>query len=169
LSIQVWVRGAPVIVDPGTSTYEPGETRRRERSTAAHSTVSIDGGDQFEQWGAFRSGRLPEVTLIAAVDGRIEAEVRWPTMATHRRILSWSTREIVIADTVTGAGGVSESRMTLAPNDTGLAKITSDGDMEIEPAWTAERFDERIRTTSLVQRQPGADAGFDWRLALVDN
>ncbi len=36
----VHVDGVPLLVDTGTSTYEPGEVRRYERSTAAHSTVA---------------------------------------------------------------------------------------------------------------------------------
>ena len=50
---------AAVVVDPGTSTYEPGADRDRCRSTAAHSTIAFDGRSQFEPWGAFRSGPLP--------------------------------------------------------------------------------------------------------------
>ena len=49
---------------PGTSTYEPGAQRDLERSTAAHSTIALDGRSQFELWGAFRSGPLPRVRLL---------------------------------------------------------------------------------------------------------
>ncbi len=60
LSFQLWWRGRPVVVDPGTFTYEPGADRDWFRSTRAHSTVCIDGRDQFRLWGAFRSGPLTE-------------------------------------------------------------------------------------------------------------
>ena len=75
LSFQLWIGGAPVVVDPGTSTYEPGPQRTWERGTQAHSTVAVDG-DQFRLWGAFRSGPLPEVRLLDADDSAITAEVR---------------------------------------------------------------------------------------------
>ena len=63
LSFQLWLDGEPVVVDPGMPTYEPGAERDWFRGTRAHSTVSIDGRDQFELWGAFRSGPLPRVEL----------------------------------------------------------------------------------------------------------
>src|SRR5262249_31124268 len=56
LSFQLWVDGRPSVVDPGAFTYEPGPDRDWFRSTAAHSTVSFDGRDQFELWGSFRAG-----------------------------------------------------------------------------------------------------------------
>ena len=68
LSFQLWVDGSPVVVDPGTFTYEPGAQRDWFRGTRAHSTVAVDG-DQFELWGAFRSGPLPRVELLEASEG----------------------------------------------------------------------------------------------------
>ena len=58
LSFQLWADGRPVVVDPGMPTYDAGAERDWFRGTRAHSTVAIDG-DQFEPWGAFRSGPLP--------------------------------------------------------------------------------------------------------------
>ena len=46
----VHVDGVPLLVDTGTSTYEPGPVRRYERSTAAHSTLQVDGADSTEVW-----------------------------------------------------------------------------------------------------------------------
>ena len=51
------VDSEPLLIDTGTSTYEPGATRDRERSTAAHNTLEVDGCDSTEVWGAFRAGR----------------------------------------------------------------------------------------------------------------
>ena len=56
----------PLLIDTGTSTYEPGPVRRYERSTAAHNTVEIDGADSTEVWGAFRAGRRARVSRLAA-------------------------------------------------------------------------------------------------------
>jgi uncharacterized heparinase superfamily protein len=57
LSVELSVNGKRVIVDTGTSTYTPGPDRDRQRCTSAHNTVSIDGMDQSECWGAFRVAR----------------------------------------------------------------------------------------------------------------
>src|SRR6202034_1118234 len=62
----VHVDGVPLLVDTGTSTYEPGEVRRYERSTAAHSTVQLDGADSTEVWGAFRAGRRARISDLSA-------------------------------------------------------------------------------------------------------
>ena len=62
----VHVDQVPLLIDTGTSTYEPGPVRRYERSTAAHSTVEVDGADSTEVWGVFRAGRRARVTGLAA-------------------------------------------------------------------------------------------------------
>ncbi|HET7573250.1 MAG TPA: alginate lyase family protein, partial [Gaiellaceae bacterium] len=93
LSFQLWWRGEPVVVDPGTTTYEPGPLRDCERGTAAHSTVLVDGRDQFELWGAFRSGPLPHVELHEAHDGLLEASARYRGIR-HVRRLEWGGGEV---------------------------------------------------------------------------
>ena len=62
----VHVDGVPLLVDTGTSTYEPGQVRRYERSTAAHSSLQIDGADSTEVWGVFRAGRRARVSALTA-------------------------------------------------------------------------------------------------------
>ena len=85
LSFQLWFEQRPVIIDPGTYTYEPGDVRNWFRSTPAHSTIAVGGRDQFELWGAFRAGRLPSVRLIST--SPLEAEVILEN-GRHRRSLS---------------------------------------------------------------------------------
>ena len=46
-----------VICNSGVSRYGRSETRRWERSTAAHNTVEIDGENSSEVWDAFRVAR----------------------------------------------------------------------------------------------------------------
>jgi hypothetical protein len=63
LSIQCSIFGDPVVVDPGTHCY--GDSRWRDffRSTAAHSTVVVDGLSQVEPSGVFGWNRRPRVRL----------------------------------------------------------------------------------------------------------
>jgi len=63
LSLQCSVFGEPVIVDPGTHCY--GDSRWRDffRSTAAHSTILVDGVSQAEPAGSFGWHRRPRVRL----------------------------------------------------------------------------------------------------------
>lgn len=62
LSLELSIRGQRVVVNSGVSTYAVGPQRGRERGTAAHSTVEIDGRDSSEVWAAFRVGRRARVT-----------------------------------------------------------------------------------------------------------
>ncbi|MDQ1374447.1 MAG: hypothetical protein QOJ09_1785, partial [Actinomycetota bacterium] len=112
LSFVLCVDGVPVIVDTGTSTYEPGVQRQHERSTRAHNTVEVDGADQTEVFGTFRAGRRARPTihavdpdprapgLTASHDGyrRLAGDV------THRRRWRLHTDALEIADVVEGAG-----------------------------------------------------------------
>ncbi|MCU0609116.1 MAG: heparinase II/III family protein [Chitinispirillaceae bacterium] len=44
LSLELWISGKPVLVDPGTFCYtSDGNERNQFRSTAAHSTIMVDG------------------------------------------------------------------------------------------------------------------------------
>jgi uncharacterized heparinase superfamily protein len=57
LSFELAHHGKRVVVNSGTSTYEAGAERQRQRGTAAHNTVRIDGFDQSEVWASFRVAR----------------------------------------------------------------------------------------------------------------
>ncbi len=135
LQILLWYDGVPTLVDTGTSTYDPGPRREYERSTAAHNTVAVGGGDSSEVWGAFRVGRRALVienrTLVdtprewkaeAAHDG-----FRWRG-AIHRRAVSLTPERIVVTDRVIPAGGAGASRRAasgpLAPGSGGSSPAT---------------------------------------------
>ena len=100
------VRGHPVIVDPGISTYEEGEVRDFERSTAAHNTVSLEGVEQSDVWKSHRVGRRAEVVvhmtdkknLIASHNGFQSYKLR------HKRAFRWSRDHIRIKDHLVGEG-----------------------------------------------------------------
>jgi len=57
LSFELSLFGRRCIVNSGTSRYGDGEERLRQRGTAAHSTVEIDGENSSEVWGGFRVAR----------------------------------------------------------------------------------------------------------------
>ena len=63
----------PVIVEPGTSTYQIGGRRSWERSTAAHNTVTVAGADSSEVWGGFRVGRRAQVRMQTDMPQCVEA------------------------------------------------------------------------------------------------
>ncbi len=108
----VHVDKVPLLVDTGTSTYEPGQVRRYERSTAAHSTVQVDGADSTEVWGVFRAGRRARVSGFAARadSSRITCEAvhdgyrRLPGRPLHRRCWSLTSSGLRVDNVVTGRG-----------------------------------------------------------------
>ena len=108
----VHVDGVPLLIDTGTSTYEPGPVRRYERSTAAHSTVQLDGADSTEVWGVFRAGRRARVSGLAAradssgvtCEAAHDGFRRLPGRPLHRRRWSLASDGLRVDDMVTGRG-----------------------------------------------------------------
>jgi uncharacterized heparinase superfamily protein len=112
LSIQCAVFGEPCIVDPGTCTYA-ANSRWRDyfRSTAAHSTLRVDGRNQAESAGPFRWHARPAARLDAwelgadvdVVDATHDAYSRLPNPVTHRRrVFFVKPHYWVVVDDVTG-------------------------------------------------------------------
>jgi len=149
LSFQLWWRGRPVLVDPGTFTYEPGADRDWFRSTRAHSTVCVDGRDQFRLWGAFRSGPLPKVSLRYAREHALEASVVLPGRLRHVRRIEWSDGEVWVYDELEGKGRHRvESRLVWAPDRPAVElELLGGGKLTEEEAFVSERFGERVPTS----------------------
>jgi uncharacterized heparinase superfamily protein len=57
LSCELSLFGQRVLVNSGISQYGEGPERQRQRSTAAHNTVEVDGEDSSEVWAGFRVAR----------------------------------------------------------------------------------------------------------------
>ncbi len=64
LSFEMSLGAERLVVNGGTSRYGTGAERDFERSTAAHSTVEIDGVSSSEVWSGFRVGRRARVRNI---------------------------------------------------------------------------------------------------------
>jgi uncharacterized heparinase superfamily protein len=111
LSFVLAVDGDLVLTDTGTSTYV-GERRAFERSTAAHSTVEVDGQDQSEVWGSFRVGRRARPTIHGAtddgativIDASHDGYRHLPGSPTHRRHWTLSAESMHISDRIEGEG-----------------------------------------------------------------
>jgi len=108
----VHVDGVPLLVDTGTSTYEPGPPRRYERSTAAHSTLQVDGADSTEVWGVFRAARRARVSGLAvradptglSFEAVHDGFRRLPGRPLHHRRWSLTEGGMRVDDLVTGRG-----------------------------------------------------------------
>lgn len=145
LSFQLWLRGEPVVCDPGMATYDAGAERDFQRSTQAHSTVAV-GGSQFEPWGAFRAGPLPRVELLEASDDAFSGRVR-AARTEHIRTIRLEPDAILVEDETRGGDVVST--LVLARAD---AAVDVTPEPVREPRTISERLGERRPAHALVQR-----------------
>jgi hypothetical protein len=148
LSFQLWLDGRPVVVDPGTYTYEAGADRDWFRSTAAHSTVAV-GGDQLRLWGSFRSGPLPRVELLEASERELAGAVEYRGIR-HERRLELDGDRLLVRDRVEGGGTqLVVSSLPLAPG-TEVDAAATDATASRGARPFSERFFERVDAPALV-------------------
>ena len=152
LGCVVNVGGTPLLIDTGTSTYEAGPDRRRERSTAAHNTAEVDGRNSTEVWGAFRAGRRARVVAVSArttavgvtVEAAHDGYRHLAGRPCHRRRWTLTDGGLQVDDWVTGAGRHEVAvRWHLPPAtdirlaDSGASVSTSAGKFAVTVAGTA--------------------------------
>lgn len=110
LSFELSLGRQRVIVDSGVSRYGEGPERLRQRGTAAHNTVEIDGQDSSEVWGGFRVARrayprdlkIDESAAYPVISCAHDGYRRLPGKPVHRR--EWRFREdgLQIHDVIEG-------------------------------------------------------------------
>jgi uncharacterized heparinase superfamily protein len=139
LSFECSLHGRRFVVNGGTSTYEPGPRRALERSTAAHSTVEIDGESSSEVWDAFRVARRArpfglaiderpdEVTVACAHDGYRRLRGR----PVHQRSWTFLRGEVRVEDRVEPAAPAL-SRLHLHPDWRIAARDRTGADLACE-------------------------------------
>jgi uncharacterized heparinase superfamily protein len=123
LSFEMSLFGTRVFVNSGTSMYGGSDERLRQRGTAAHNTVLIDGADSSEVWGGFRVARRAHATLHGAdlapkrimVHGSHDGYRRLPGRNTHWRRWTFGPDSLQIDDTITGRFQSAEARYHLHP------------------------------------------------------
>lgn len=100
----LYVKGLPVIVDRGISTYSKSPQRIIERSTESHNTVKVNDLEQSEVWASFRVGRRAKVIHINEQIGEISAihNGYQHLLIKHQRTWQWEERKIKITDSILG-------------------------------------------------------------------
>lgn len=124
LSCEVSLFGERFIVNSGIDRYELDEARLHQRSTAAHSTVEVDGESSSEVWGGFRVARRARpvglkvrensdrVTVSCAHDGYL----RLPGNVAHTREWVVEDKHIFVKDSLAGSWYKAVSRFYLHPS-----------------------------------------------------
>ncbi len=108
LSFELSLGGRRVLVNSGTSEYGSGPERLRQRGTAAHNTVTIEGLDSSEVWGGFRVARRARPQGFEASSGANGLRVgcghdgyaRLPGRPAHRRTWELGDGSLCIVDDV---------------------------------------------------------------------
>lgn len=123
LSVEVSLFGLRLFVNSGTSLYVCGQERWRQRATAAHNTVVVNGQNSSEVWGAFRVARRarPFDVMISDEGGIVRAAAshdgycRLPGHAIHHREIVLGERSLEINDRISGRFERAQSRLHLHP------------------------------------------------------
>ncbi|MEM8688948.1 MAG: alginate lyase family protein [Pseudomonadota bacterium] len=123
LSFEMSLFGQRMIVNSGTSVYGMSPERLRQRSTAAHSTVEIDGEASSEVWAGFRVARrarpldleISEQANRLTVSCSHDGYHRLSGKPTHRRTWRLDGSRLNVRDTIEGAYGQALARFPLAP------------------------------------------------------
>lgn len=123
LSFELSIDGRRVVVNGGTSTYDPGPERSRQRGTRAHSTVEVDGRNSSDVWGGFRVGRRarPGDVRVTESDSDISVEAshdgyRHRGGVIHHRAWRLSGEQLIVIDSLSGRWQQAVARFLLHPD-----------------------------------------------------
>jgi uncharacterized heparinase superfamily protein len=123
LSFEMSFEARRVFVNSGTSEYGLSAERHRQRGTAAHNTLVLDGENSSEVWAGFRVARRARATLLGAraedqrfiVAGEHSGYRRLSGRNIHRRTWTLTPQELRIEDTVVGRFGSAGCYFHLHP------------------------------------------------------
>lgn len=110
LSLELSLFHNRFFVNSGTSLYETGDERLRQRGTGAHNTVTVDGENSSEVWGSFRVARRARVSDIKVNPGAGNAAAshngykRLHGRITHRREVVLGDASLLVEDVISGSG-----------------------------------------------------------------
>ncbi|MFO7641304.1 MAG: alginate lyase family protein [Candidatus Competibacteraceae bacterium] len=123
LSFELSLFGQRIAVNSGTSCYGTSPERQRQRGTAAHNAVTVDGQDSSEVWGGFRVARRARPLNLRwgeTADGfwvecAHDGYQRLPGRVTHWRRWTLSPTSLRVEDRLDGCCGEAIARLHLHP------------------------------------------------------
>ena len=123
LQILCWIDEKPFLVDTGTSLYNPGAIRDRERSTSSHNTVSIRDCSSSQMWSSFR--------VASRARTKIEKEEGNVIMASHDGYLRYAVTHQRLVE-FEGCGiGIEDRLLNAESTETGTAYLHFHPDVDI--------------------------------------
>jgi uncharacterized heparinase superfamily protein len=161
LSFELSVGVQRVLVNSGTSCYGNSAERLRQRGTAAHNTVIVNGQDSSEVWGGFRVARRayplglqiePSADATATkVRCAHNGYARLPGKPVHHRTWRMDEHSLTVADLVQGLHQSAVARFHFHP-----AVQVQTGPVQAE--GTATLPDGTVMTWQLEQGQAQLEA-----------
>lgn len=124
LSFELSLGGKRVLVNSGTSEYGGGKDRLRQRGTAAHNTVVLDGADSSEVWSSFRVARraYPRDLLVTeerdgwTVTCSHTGYTRLAGRPVHTREWKFSRGSLTVTDRFSGRVNTAEAYFHFSPD-----------------------------------------------------
>jgi uncharacterized heparinase superfamily protein len=124
LSFEMSIFGSRIFVNSGTSEYKAGATRDRERSTAAHNTVEVNGLNSSEVWAQFRVARRARTFDLSIEQNQKEINVKCSHDGytqqigniIHTRNWSFSRGNLIINDKLGGYFKLASANFILHPS-----------------------------------------------------
>lgn len=175
LSFELAVGENRLFVNSGTSCYGGGPERERQRGTAAHNTVEVDGADSSEVWGGFRVARRARPvsrSVMPTSEGAVlkcshTGYRRLPGKVLHTRRWQCGRSSLTIEDRLDGRFHKARSLLLVHPdwhaellgNDCATLRhasgrvvrvVAEHGQMSAEPATWHPGFGQSVATIRLV-------------------
>lgn len=173
LSFEASFYGQRVFVNSGTSVYGLSEERLRQRKTAAHNTIEVDGLDSSEVWSGFRVARraYPYLRSIDQNDDSLivsashDGYMRLKGKVTHNRDWQFTDSQLVINDNLTGHVNTAFAFLHIHPDidvtlegrviyltlpDSQILTLESNSKMLIEDSTWHPEFGKSIPNKKLV-------------------
>lgn len=108
LSFELSIGRQRVLVNSGISEYGTGPERIRQRSTAAHNTVVLDGKNSSDVWSGFRLGKAAQVLDLSVEQSDAELKLSAAhdgyAPALHERQWLLAGQRLVVKDRLDAAG-----------------------------------------------------------------
>lgn len=125
LSFELSIGSERVLVNSGISEYGVSEERIRQRGTATHNTVVVNGKNSSEVWSGFRvarRARIVEKSVSDVIDGKVELSAAHNGYkqigegVIHKRSWTVSESEFTFVDELKGKACSSVGYLYLHPN-----------------------------------------------------
>ncbi len=126
LSFELWHEGTRLLIDSATGEYIDTPIRREQRGTAGHNTLTLDGKNSSEVWGAHRVAKRARIVRRAFAPERFLAAHNGYAPVVHEREWHLAADKVDVFDRLSGKGEHTvdmywhfppESRVTLQADE----------------------------------------------------